>query len=159
MFALIYYSYLTLIDSCMHIHFLNRVGWLIFWDKFWILEWLFWDGGVLAMIPVKKCVDIGSPRASRSARPSSPSNLCHSCKLNKQWANGPSQGTTTNGLLFITMHSAVRPTQRVSDTSFSCRRLLSSRPRRRWLLQLLRSCSLGRGSKALCLRDQVLMTT
>jgi len=46
MFAPIYYPYLALIDSCMHMHFLNRVGWLVFWDKFWISGWLvFWDGG------------------------------------------------------------------------------------------------------------------
>jgi hypothetical protein len=33
MFALIYYLYLALVDSCMH--FLNRVGKMIyFWDKF-----------------------------------------------------------------------------------------------------------------------------
>ena len=46
MFAPIYFPYLALIDSCMHMHFLNRVRWLVFWDKFWILEWLiFWDWG------------------------------------------------------------------------------------------------------------------
>jgi len=26
MFAPIYYPYLALIDSCMHMHFLNRIG-------------------------------------------------------------------------------------------------------------------------------------
>ena len=46
MFAPIYYPYLALIDSCMRMHFLNRVGWLVFGDNFWILGWLvFWDGG------------------------------------------------------------------------------------------------------------------
>ena len=45
-FVPIYYPYLALIDSCMHIYFLNRLGWLVFWDKFWISRWLvFWDGG------------------------------------------------------------------------------------------------------------------
>jgi hypothetical protein len=44
MFASIYFLYLTLIDSCMHMYFLNRVRDLFFFDKFWILEW-FWDGG------------------------------------------------------------------------------------------------------------------
>ena len=44
MFAPIYYPYLALIDPCMHMHFLNRVGWLLFWDKFWILEWLVFLG-------------------------------------------------------------------------------------------------------------------
>ena len=48
-FAHIYYSYLALINSCMHMHFLNRVRWLIFWDKFWIPEWLFFGTeGVLS---------------------------------------------------------------------------------------------------------------
>ena len=46
MFAPIYYPYLALIHSCMHMHFLNKVGWFVFWDKFWISGWLvFWDGG------------------------------------------------------------------------------------------------------------------
>ena len=46
MFVPIYYPYLALIDSCMRMHFLNRVGWLVFGDNFWILGWLvFWDGG------------------------------------------------------------------------------------------------------------------
>ena len=43
MFTLVYYSYLTLINSCMHMHFLNRVIWL-FWGKFWILGWFFFFG-------------------------------------------------------------------------------------------------------------------
>ena len=46
MFAPIYYPYLAISDSCMRMHFLNRVGWLVFWDKFWILGWLvFWNEG------------------------------------------------------------------------------------------------------------------
>ena len=32
MFAPIYYLYLAVIDSYMHMHFLNRVEWLVFWD-------------------------------------------------------------------------------------------------------------------------------
>ena len=44
------YPYLALIDSCMHMHFLIRVGWLVFWDKFWIPGWLvFWDGGSICL--------------------------------------------------------------------------------------------------------------
>jgi len=34
MFAPIYYPYLALIDSCTHMHFLNRVEMTCFWDKF-----------------------------------------------------------------------------------------------------------------------------
>ena len=46
MFAPKYYLYLALIDFYMHIHFLNRVEWLVFFNKFWIPGWLvFWDGG------------------------------------------------------------------------------------------------------------------
>jgi len=50
MFTPIYYLYLAVIDSYMHMHFLNRVKWLFFGDKFWILECLvFWDGGSTAL--------------------------------------------------------------------------------------------------------------
>ena len=44
MFTPIYYPYLILIDSCMHIHFLNKIRWLVFWNRFWILGWLIFLG-------------------------------------------------------------------------------------------------------------------
>jgi len=34
MFIPIYYPYLTLIDFCMHMHFLNRIRWLVFLINF-----------------------------------------------------------------------------------------------------------------------------
>ena len=45
-FASIYYPYLIIINSCMHMYFLNKVGWFIFLDKFWILAWYFRTEGV-----------------------------------------------------------------------------------------------------------------
>ena len=53
-FISICYQYLIVIDSYMHMHFLNRVKWLAFWDKFWITEWLvFFYGGsmYLGLLP------------------------------------------------------------------------------------------------------------
>ena len=49
MFTPICYPYLVVIDSYMHMHFLNKVKWHVFGDKFWIPEWLvFWDGGSIS---------------------------------------------------------------------------------------------------------------
>jgi len=65
MFAPIYFPYLALIDSHMHMHFPNSVGWLVFWDKIWILEWLvFWDGGSI----FTRCLTVkGKYHAKKSA--------------------------------------------------------------------------------------------
>ena len=50
----------------MHMHFLNMVRWLVFWDKFWILEWhVLWNGGSKLLSCYKKCILAGTSRLRR----------------------------------------------------------------------------------------------